>query len=106
MNCNDVAAILDSHRNARLTPAERATVDEHCSACEDCDAAWHAHSELLALRVPAMSSTLPERALRASRLLPVAQSRRAWRPIALGATLLAGAALAGVAIVSLTDRIV
>ncbi len=102
MNCNDVAVIVDSHRSARLTPAERTTVDEHCSACEDCDAAWHAHAELLALRIPAMPSTLLERALRASRLPPVAQSRHAWRPIAIGATLLAGAALAGVAIVSLT----
>ncbi len=102
MNCNDVAAIVDSHRSARLTPAERTTVDEHCLACEDCDAAWHAHSELLALRIPAMPSTLLERALRVSRLPPVAQSRRAWRPIAIGASLLAGAALAGVAIVSLT----
>jgi TonB family protein len=50
-----------------------------------------------------MPATLLERALRAARVPPVAQPRRAFRPIAIGATLLAGAALASVAIVSLTD---
>ena len=103
MNCNDVAAVLNSHRSARLAAAERTAVDEHLTTCADCDAAWHAHTELLALRVPAMPSTLLERALLAARVPPVAHSRRAWRPIAIGATLLAGAALASVALVSLTD---
>jgi TonB family protein len=102
MNCNDVAAILDSHRSARLTAAERSTIDVHLSACEDCDAAWHAQTELLALRVPAPPATLLERALLATRVPPLAQPRRAGRPIAVGAVLLAGAALASVTIVSLT----
>jgi TonB family protein len=102
MNCNDVAAILDSHRSARLTAAERTVVDEHCSTCEDCDAAWHAQAELNALRVPPVPATLLERALRAAHVLPPAQPGRGWRPIAIGATLLAGAALAGIAVVTLT----
>ena len=102
MNCNGVAAILDSHRNARLTAAERTTVDEHLSTCEDCDAAWHAQTELLALRVPPLPATLLERALLAARVPSRAQPRRTWLPIAVGATLLAGAALAGIAVVSLT----
>jgi TonB family protein len=103
MNCNDVAAILDSNRGAHMTAAERATVDVHLSTCEDCDAAWHAQTELMALRVPAMPATLLERALGAARMPPVAQPRRALRPIAIGVTLLAGAALASMTIVSLTD---
>jgi TonB family protein len=103
MNCNDVAAILDSNRSAQMTAAERATVDVHLSTCEDCDAAWHGQTELLALRVPAMPATLLERALRAARVPPIAQPRHAFRPIAIGATLLAGAALATMTIVSLTD---
>ncbi len=102
MHCNDVAAILDSHRSARLTAAERATVDEHCSTCEDCDAAWHAQMELAALRVPPMPATLLERALLAARVPPRAAPRRAWRSIAIGTALFAGAALASVTIVSLT----
>ena len=103
MNCNDVASILDSHRSAHLTAAERTTVDEHLSTCEDCDAAWHAQAELAALCVPAMPATLLERALRAARVPPAVQPRRAFRPIAIGVTLLAGAALASMTIVSLTD---
>jgi len=103
MNCNDVSAILDSHRTARITAAERATVDGHLSTCEDCDAAWHAQTQLLALRMPPAPVTLIERALRAARVPPLAQPRYTWRPIAIGVTLLAGAALASVAIVSLTD---
>jgi TonB family protein len=102
MNCTDVAAVLDSHRTARLTPAERTAVDDHCSACEDCDAAWHAHTELVALRVPAVPATLLERALRTARVPPRTAPRRAWPSIAVAAALLAGAALAGVTIVSLT----
>jgi len=102
MNCNDVAAILDSNRSARMTAAERATVDEHLSTCENCDAAWHAQTQLVALRVPPMPATLLERALLAARVLPVTKPRRAWKPIAMGTTLLAGAALAGIAVVSLT----
>jgi TonB family protein len=103
MNCNDVAAVLDSHRSARMTAAERAIVDEHLSACEDCDAAWHAQTELLAMSVPPVSATLLERALLAARVPPLRQPRRAWRTIAIGATLLAGAALASMTIVSLTS---
>jgi TonB family protein len=102
MHCNDVAAILDSHRSARLTAAERATVDEHLSTCEDCGAAWHAQTELLALRVPPLPSTLLERVLLAAHVPQRAQARRAWPTIAVGAALLAGAALAGITIVSMT----
>jgi len=103
MNCNDVAAILDSNRSARMAAGERATVDEHLSACEDCDAAWHAQTELLALRVPPMPATLLERALLAAHVPQRTQPRRAWPSMAIGAALLAGAALAGVTIVSLTS---
>src|SRR5688572_25233212 len=102
MNCNDVAAILDTHRSVRLTAAERSIVDQHLSACEDCGAAWHAHTELNALRIPPLPSTLLERALLAARVPHTAQPRRAWPTIAVGAALLAGAALAGITIVSMT----
>jgi TonB family protein len=102
MSCNDIASILDSHRSAGLAPAERAAVDEHLSACEDCAAAWHAHGELVALRVPPMPAALLERALLASRMPQPARARRARGPLVVGSALLAGAALAGVTIVSLT----
>ena len=102
MNCNEVAAILDTHRSARLAAAERAAVDMHLLECDDCAAAWHAQTELLALRVPPMPATLPERALLAARAPQSAEPRRARMPIVIGSVLLAGAALAGVTIVSLT----
>ena len=100
MNCIEVSAILDAHRSARLSAAERANVDAHLATCEDCDAAWHAHTELHALRVPAVPATLLERVLLAAPRPVITQPRRAWRPIAVGATLLAGAALAGIAVVT------
>ena len=46
MNCNDVTAILDTHRT-RLSPAERCVVDEHLTSCEDCAAAWYAQTAML-----------------------------------------------------------
>jgi TonB family protein len=103
MSCNDVASVLDTHRNTRLTLAERARIDAHLSGCADCAAAWHAQTELLALRVPPVSATLLDRALRAARAQPSPAPRRP-RAVLIGATaLLAGAALAGIAVVSLTD---
>jgi TonB family protein len=102
MNCNEIGALLDAHRRVRLSAAERTGVDEHLTACADCAAAWHAQAELAALRVPPLPATLLERALLAARAAQPAQPRRAWPPLAVGAALLAGAALAGVTIVSLT----
>jgi len=103
MNCTEVAAILDTHRSRRLAAAERAAVDMHLSECDDCAAAWLAQSELLALRVPPMPTTLPQRALLASRAPQSAEPRRARMPIVMGSVLLAGAALAaGVTIVTMT----
>jgi TonB family protein len=102
MSCNDVASILDTHRSARLAPAERAQVDAHLAACAACTAAWDAQSGLLALRVPPVPATLLERALLASRLPQSAPVRRARMPIIVGSVLLAGAALAaGVTIANL-----
>ena len=103
MSCNDIASILDSHRSTRLAPAERAAVDAHLVACADCAAAWHGHSELLALRVPPMPAALLERALLASRSPRSAEPRRARLGVIVGSALLAGAALAaGVTVVSMT----
>src|SRR5688572_2334480 len=96
MSCNDIASVLDTHRAARLGPAERAEIDSHLASCADCSAAWHAHSELLALRVPPVPSTLLERALLASRLPQSAPARRARVPLIVGSALLAGAAAAAV----------
>jgi TonB family protein len=100
MSCNDIASILDTHRSARLAPAERSRVDAHLAACTDCTAAWNAQSELLALRVPPVPATLLERALLASRLPQSATPRRARLPIVIGSVLLAGAALAAVTAVT------
>src|SRR5688572_24141577 len=102
MSCNDIASVLDTHRATRLAPAERARVDAHLSACADCSAAWYAHSELLALRVPPVPATLLERALLASRVPQHAPARRARISIVVGSAMLAGAAAAAVTIFSLT----
>src|SRR5688572_819517 len=102
MNCNDVAGILDAHRGTRLSAAERSSVDAHLTSCEDCASAWHAQTELVALRVPPLPATLLERALLAARAAQPARPRRAWPTLAVGAALLAGAALAGITIVSMT----
>jgi TonB family protein len=100
MSCNDVASILDTHRSARLAPAERAQVDAHLAACPDCAAAWHAQAELLALRVPAVPAAVLERALLASRA-PNAPARRAHMPLIVGSALLAAAAAAAVTVTTL-----
>lgn len=101
MSCNDVASILDHHRSARLAPAERAEVDLHLAACADCAAAWHAHTELLALPIPRVPDTLLERVLRTAPAARRAERRSVRLPVVVGSALLAGAALAaGVTIVS------
>ncbi len=103
MNCDAIAAILDTHRSARLTAAERTAVDTHLISCEDCAVAWHAQSELLALALPPVPATLLDRALRAARTQPSQAPRRSRATLIIGAgALLAGAALAGIAVVSLT----
>ena len=79
MNCNDVAAILDSNRSARMTAAERATVDVHLSPARTATRRGMRKWSFSALRVPPMPATLLERALLAARVPPVAQPRRAWR---------------------------
>ena len=103
MNCDAIAAILDTHRSARLTAAERTAVDTHLVTCENCAAAWHAQDELLALRLPPVPPTLLDRALQAARVQPSQAPRRSRATLVVGASaLLAGAALAGIAVVSLT----
>jgi TonB family protein len=104
MSCTDVASVLDSHRMARLGPAERAQIDAHLAACADCMAAWHAQTELLALPVPPVPATLLERALLASRLPHSAPARRARTPVIVASVLLASAAAAAVTFVSLRDE--
>ncbi|HXS79949.1 MAG TPA: TonB family protein [Gammaproteobacteria bacterium] len=104
MSCNDVASILDNHHSTRLTPAERARVDEHLLACSDCAAAWRAQDDLLALRVPPMPAALLERALLASRLPQSAPARRARLPVIIGSALLAGAAAAAVTVSMMREQ--
>src|SRR5689334_4340072 len=96
MSCNDVASILGHHLAARLTSAERAKIDAHLAVCADCSAAWHAQSELAALRVPEMPAALLERALLASRLPQSAPARRARIFVVAGSVVLAGVAAAAV----------
>lgn len=106
MNCNGVAAILEDHRVARLSPAERCDVDQHLHDCADCAAAWHADSALRELPIPAASASILDRvqdALAATALRTATPRRRAPAPWLIGALLAAGAALAGVMVVSLTD---
>ena len=102
MNCTTVNAIVDEHRGARLTAAERAAVDAHLLGCADCAAGWVAHAELLALAVPVLSPALLDSVLRAvnQRRRPTYGTRRG----AIVATvLLAGAALAAIGITQLRE---
>jgi TonB family protein len=104
MSCNDVASVLDTHRTARLAPAERAHIDAHLAACGDCAAAWHAETQLAALHVPPVPATLLERALLASRAPQNAPARRARMPLVVGSALLAGAAAAAVTMQVLREQ--
>lgn len=100
MSCNHTASVLDTHRSARLSVTERATVDAHLAACADCAAAWNAQSELLALPVPPIPATLLERVLLASRVPQSAPARRARSTIVVGSVVLGAAALAAVTAVT------
>ena len=102
MKCNDIAAILDERSETRLSAAERCAVDEHLCSCAECACAWQGHAALLALPIPPPSVDLLKRALAAS-LAP--RPRRATRRIAFGAAILtAGAALAAVTLVTVSER--
>jgi TonB family protein len=104
MNCLEIAAILDGHREARLAAAERHALDLHLVDCADCAAAWHAQGVLLALTVPAPAPALLDRVLAAVDAGP--QPRRHSRRVALlGAALVAGAALAAVTVTRLPERV-
>jgi TonB family protein len=102
MNCTSVNAIMDDHRSARLTPAERGGVDNHLLGCADCAAAWFAHSELLAITVPAMSPALLDRMLGAVSLR-TRSTHQARRGVIVATALLAGAALAAIGITQLRE---
>ncbi len=102
MHCADVNVIMDEHRDARLTAAERSAVDAHLLCCGDCTAAWHAHTELLAITVPAMSPALLDSVLAAVSL----RARPAYgarRGVIVSTVLLAGAALAAIGVMQLRE---
>jgi thiol:disulfide interchange protein DsbA len=46
MNCEDIDSILDRHRIATLTAAERSNVDAHLAGCERCADQWSADQAL------------------------------------------------------------
>jgi TonB family protein len=105
MNCKELAAILDQHRAARLTPTERCAVDEHVAGCADCAAAWHADIALRGLPIPAAPASLGQRVqteIAAIAVRPAMQPRRARSPWLIGGLAVAGAALAATTIVTLT----
>ncbi len=108
MNCNVVASIMDEHAQARLSPAERCTLDEHLAGCESCSFAWHAQTALLALPIPATPRSLLDGVLRAAAARreppePAARRRRARSVVSIG-VLAAGAALASAALVTVVQR--
>ncbi len=104
MNCTDVSAILDEHRDARLTATERGAIDTHLSCCADCGAAWLAHSELLAITVPAAAPALADRVLIAIDARARTQ-RTSRRMVMLLPVLFGGAALAAITIGQLPGRL-
>jgi TonB family protein len=102
MNCTDVAAILDDHALSRLSAAHRCALDEHTTVCEPCALAWLAQNTLLALSVPAATSDLLDRVLRAVSSQPARPPRRARSHVVwIGALLAGGAALAATTAVRL-----
>jgi TonB family protein len=102
MNCADVNAIMDEHRDTGLTAAERRAVDTHLLGCGDCAAARLAHTELLAITVPAMSPALLDSALAAIGVHS-RPTRRARRSVIVTTALLAGAALAAIGVMQLHE---
>ncbi len=104
MNCTDVNAIMDEHRDARLTAAERSAVDAHLLCCGECAAAWHAHTELLAITVPTVAPALLDRALVAVTAFRPRQ-RGVRRGVVMGTVLMAGAALAAITLTRLPERL-
>ena len=104
MNCADVNAIMDEHRDTRLTAAERASVDTHLLGCQDCAAAWHAHAELLALTVPVAAAVLLDRVLAAVAAHP-RQRRNARRGVLIGTALVVGTALAAITVTRLPEQL-
>jgi len=105
MNCNELATILDQHRAARLTPAERCAVDEHILGCGDCAAAWRADAAMRVMPIPAASASLPERvqaAVSATATSIPARRQHARSPWLIGGLVAAGTALAATTFVTLT----
>jgi len=102
MNCADVNTIMDEHRDGRLTAAERTAVDTHLSCCADCAPAWLAHTELLAITVPAMSPALLDAVLGAVRVR-TRPTYGARRGVIVATALLTGAALAAIGVTHLHD---
>jgi TonB family protein len=104
MNCTDVAAVIDEHREVRLTTAERCALDDHLGGCEPCALAWRAQMALAALPVPSTRASLLDDVLRAvqrSGTTAHAPRRAAHaRILFAGALLAAGAALAAVSYVA------
>jgi TonB family protein len=101
MNCEELAAILDERGEPRLRAAERCAVDEHLASCADCSAAWHAQSVLQSLAIPVTPANLLGYVLS---LREVPARRRVPRA-ALGAAIFAaGAALAAVTYVQLSEH--
>ena len=92
MNCETIDSILDEHRTARLSPAERQEATEHVGGCARCSEAWLADD---ALRGEAIADPPPElfarcrasgrgaRALRALRAAVGLRSPVRPRPLAL-----------------------
>ena len=102
MNCLGVNTILDEQRNAQLTAAERSAVSVHLLGCVDCAAGWLAHTELLGIRVPAMSPALLDFVLGVR--LQSRPTRVARRGVIAATALLAGAALAAIGVMHLRDE--
>ncbi|MEO8466178.1 MAG: energy transducer TonB [Gammaproteobacteria bacterium] len=102
MNCTNVNAIMDQHRDTRLTGAERNAVGAHVLDCTDCAAARVAYAELLAITVPAMSPDLLDSILETVSL-GARPAYAARRGVIVATVLLTGAALAAIGVMQLHD---
>ena len=92
MNCEQVNVLLDA--DAKLTVAQRQTVDEHLASCAACREVWDAYGELSALRIPPTPNDLRTRIVAALVARPVSSVRGIRRSFVIGAVLVLGAAAA------------
>jgi len=97
MNCDTIDSILDDHRAARLSAAERQLVAAHLGECARCTEGWAVYDALAGERMgeprPGLLADVLQRVAEARAARPATVRRRVWLALA-GAAALAIVAVA------------